>query len=132
MITLPSAKTVFYPRDKVLLMGTPEQVWAGKKILGAVSGTIARESLFEEVRMEVLIVFARSPAVGRTLGELSLTKSFGVQITGLQRGNFKVLNPRAEDTVQAGDQLLVLGALAHVRTLKAWINEPRDERLTGA
>jgi CPA2 family monovalent cation:H+ antiporter-2 len=132
MITLPSAKTVFYPRDKVLLMGTPEQVWAGKKILGAVSGTIARESLFEEVRMEVLIVVARSPAVGRTLGELSLTKSFGVQITGLQRGNFKVLNPRAEDTVQAGDQLLVLGALAHVRTLKAWINEPRDERLTGA
>jgi CPA2 family monovalent cation:H+ antiporter-2 len=131
-ITLPSANTVFYPRDKVLLMGTPDQVRAGKKILGAVSGMIVAESLFEEVRMEVLIVVARSPAVGRTLGELSPTKAFGVQIAGLQRGSLKLLNPRAEECVRAGDELLVLGALAHVRAFQAWINEPRDERPAGA
>src|SRR5690606_2111101 len=36
MIPLPTPDAVLYPRDRVLLLGTTEQVVAGKKLLSAV------------------------------------------------------------------------------------------------
>ena len=38
MIPLPPPEAVLFPRDKVLLLGTSEQVTAGKALLGVVSG----------------------------------------------------------------------------------------------
>ena len=38
MIPLPQPDAVLYPRDKVLLMGTTDQVNAGRQFLAGVSG----------------------------------------------------------------------------------------------
>lgn len=126
MIPLPAPSAVLYPRDKVLLLGTPDQVRAGKAILGAVSGAPVAESLFEEVRMEALSVPNNSRAAGRTLGELSLAQTHGVQIAGLHRGGLRVLNPGADERVRGGDELLTLGALDHLREFKSWLREPAE------
>jgi len=126
MIPLPAPSAVLYPRDKVLLLGTPDQVRAGKKILDAVSGAPVAESLFEEVRMEALAVPNTSRAAGRTLGELSLSQTHGVQIAGLHRGGLRVLNPGADERVRGGDELLALGALDHLREFKDWLREPAE------
>jgi len=127
MIPLPAAAAVLYPRDKVLLLGTPEQVRAGKVILGAVSGAPVAESLFEEVRMEALAVPNHSRAAGRTLGELSPSQKHKVQIAGLHRGGLRVLNPGADERVRGGDELLTLGALDHLRDFKDWLREPGEQ-----
>ena len=124
MIPLPTPAAVFYPRDKVLLLGTPEQVRAGRALLGAVSGAPVAESLFEEVRMEALTVPPDSRAVGRSLGEISPSQKHRVQIAGLNRGGFRVLNPGAEERIRAGDQLLTLGGLDQLDEFKAWLSEP--------
>ncbi|MBC7368036.1 MAG: cation:proton antiporter [Undibacterium sp.] len=126
MTPLPAPTAVLYPRDKVLLLGTPEQVRAGRVILGAVSGAPVAESLFEEVRMEALAVPNDSRAAGRTLGELSPSQKHKVQIAGLHRGGLRVLNPGADERVRGGDELLTLGALDHLRDFKDWLQEPAD------
>jgi len=56
MIPLPGPDRVLYPRDRVLLMGTAEQVKAGRAFLGIVSATPQSESVFEEVCMSSLTV----------------------------------------------------------------------------
>jgi len=123
MIPLPKASTVLYPRDRVLLMGTDEQVAAGRAFLDAASGTTERESLFEEVRMDAIKVPAWSPSCGVALGSLSPETSHGVQVAGIHRGGERILTPGAQETLLAGDELLVLGTAEQIREFRGWISE---------
>jgi CPA2 family monovalent cation:H+ antiporter-2 len=127
MIPLPPPDAVLYPRDKVLLLGTPEQVNAGKAFLGVVTGSTAADSLFEEVRMESVNVPTWSRAAGRTLAELSPGQHHGVQIAGVNRGGLRILNPRASETLRAGDEVLALGAPVHIAAFKIWLRERPEE-----
>lgn len=131
MISLPGPDTVLYPCDKVMLLGSPEQVAAGKAVLTAVSGSsAAASSEFDEVRMEVLKVPADGPAAGRTLGELALTQAHGVQVAGVNRGDVRILNPRADERLAADDDLLVLGTPERIGSFREWLRgevEPDSE-----
>ena len=129
MIPLPPPDSVLYPRDKVLLLGTTEQVKAGRKFLGAVSGVNGLDSVFEEVRMEAVVVPEWSRAGGRTLGELSPGQNHGVQIAGVHRGGLRILNPSAQETLRGGDEILVLGTPVQITEFKAWLRERPDQVL---
>ncbi len=126
MIALPGPESVLYPRDKVLLLGTPEQVKEGKTLLGAVSVVAHADSMFEEVRMEALTAPTWSRAAGKTLGEISPSQKHGVQIAGVNRGGVRILNPGASETVRAGDELLTLGPPEALLEFKAWLKD-REE-----
>jgi len=119
-MALPPPETLLYPRDKVLIMGTPEQVAAGKKFLGAPTDSAAGGT-FEDVHIETMKMPAWSAAAGRTLGELEAAKSFGVQVAGVRRGGVRILSPGAGERLQAGDDLLVLGAPKQLREFEAWL-----------
>ncbi|HVU32458.1 MAG TPA: cation:proton antiporter [Opitutaceae bacterium] len=127
MIPLPPPEMVLYPRDKVLLLGTDEQVRAGQKFLGSVSGARGAESVFEEVSMEAMVVPGWSHAVGRTLGELSPARQFGVQIAGVHRGGLRILNPTAQEELRAADEILVLGTPAQNDEFRTWLRERPEE-----
>jgi monovalent cation:H+ antiporter-2, CPA2 family len=127
MIPLPPPDAVLYPRDKVLLMGTTEQVKAGRKFLASVSGTPVADSVFEEVRMEAVMVPLWSRVAGKTLGELSPARNHGVQIAGVHRGGMRILNPSANETLRGGDEILVLGTPVQIGEFKEWLRERPDE-----
>jgi CPA2 family monovalent cation:H+ antiporter-2 len=129
MIPLPPPDAVLYPRDKVLLLGTPEQVKAGKVFLGVVSGTHGSDSLFEEVRMEAVKIPHWSRAAGHTLAELSPAQNHSVQIAGVNRNGLRILNPSAQEMLRAGDEVLALGAPVHIAAFKDWIREREDDTL---
>jgi monovalent cation:H+ antiporter-2, CPA2 family len=123
MIPLPTPESVLYPRDKVLLMGTMKQVEAGRAFLSRVSGTLDTDSLFEEVRMDSVIVPDWSRASGRTLLDLSPAKNHGVQIAGIHRGGGRISNPDGHETLRPGDELLVLGTPVQIREFRGWLSE---------
>ena len=123
MIPLPPPESVLYPRDKVLLMGTMEQVQRGRAFLCTVSGSPETDSLFEEVRMEALLVPEWSRAGGRSLAELSPAKEHGVQVAGINRRGERILNPGAHESLRAGDELLVLGTPEQIRNFRGWLTE---------
>ncbi|HWA87521.1 MAG TPA: cation:proton antiporter [Opitutus sp.] len=128
MIPVPPPGEMLYPRDRVLLMGTTDQVREGRKFLTTVSGAVAAaDSIFEEVQMEALRVATGSRAAGQTLGELAPAQTFGVQIAGVNRGGVKILNPTAGERLEAGDEVLALGAPAQIRDFKACVTEMMDE-----
>ena len=123
MIPLPPPESVLYPRDKVLLMGTMEQVQAGRVFLGGVSGMLDTDSLFEEVRMDVVTVPEWSRASGRSIAEVNPAKEHQVQIAGIQRGGARILNPGAQEALRPGDELLVLGTPVQIREFRGWLAE---------
>jgi CPA2 family monovalent cation:H+ antiporter-2 len=129
MIPIPPPDTVLYPRDRVLLMGTSLQSDSGKKFLSAVSGSLELDSLFEEVQMESLRIPDWSPAVGKTLGELALARIFHVQIAGINRAGFRILNPSADEKLSARDDVLTLGTPGQIREFKVWLSDPPEEEM---
>lgn len=129
MIPLPPPDTVLFPRDKVLLMGTTDQVRAGRTFLAGVSAQPVADSVFEEVRMESIMLPPWSRAAGRSLGHLTLARSHGVQIAGVHRGGLRILNPGAQEQLREGDEILVLGTPVQIAEFSAWVRERPDESL---
>lgn len=121
MISLPAPDTVLYPRDRVLLLGTAQQVEAAQKFLRAVSGLPPTATEFEDVRMETMIVPMGSAAAGQDLKKLSPTQAFHVQIAGIRRGDTRLLSPAGEEIVGVGDELLVLGLPDRIHDFRDWL-----------
>jgi CPA2 family monovalent cation:H+ antiporter-2 len=120
LIPLPAPDTMLYPRDKVLVIGTAEQMAAGKAFLQNVTGDPAG-SEFEDVRMESIVVPAGGPAAGKDLKTLIPSQPNHVQIAGIRRGETRVLNPAGDEVIGEGDELLVLGTPDQIRGFREWL-----------
>ncbi|MDE3084098.1 MAG: cation:proton antiporter [Verrucomicrobiota bacterium] len=127
-IPLPPETAALYPRDKILLVGTGEQVAAGKNFLTQVSGA-ATGSTFEDVRIEPMMVPKGSRAVGRTLMALELTANFGIQVAGIRRGGVRIVSPGADEKFLPGDEVLVLGPPEQQRLFKEWLQADPSEAI---
>ncbi|HEX2860689.1 MAG TPA: cation:proton antiporter, partial [Lacunisphaera sp.] len=95
MVGNPSGEMVLYPRDKVLLLGTADQVAAGKEFLQMTSG-VPSLSNFDEVRMESIELPPGCGLHDRTLADIALGRAFGLQVAGINRGGRRYLNPNGE------------------------------------
>ena len=118
MVGNPTGDMILYPRDKVLLLGTAEQVAAGKEFLQKASGAPVT-SHFDEVRMESIELPPGSGLHDRTLAELALGRAHGLQVAGINRAGRRILNPRGEEKLYTGDNVLVLGSPDQIATFKA-------------
>jgi len=118
MVGNPTREMVLYPRDKVLLLGNVEQVAAGKQFLQLALGASA-PSTFDEVRMEAVELPPGCGWYGRTLADLALSKTFGVQVAGINRNGVRSLNPGGGEKLLTGDDLLVLGSPDQIAAFKA-------------
>ena len=128
MIPLPPADSVLFPRDKVLLLGTSEQVKAGRKFLGAVSGLNGTDSAFEEIRMEAIGAAAVEPRGRRgRWANYRRRKITGSQVAGVHRGGLRILNPSAHETLRGDDEILVLGTPVQIAEFKLWLRERPDQ-----
>ncbi len=123
LIPLPGPLEILFPRDKLLLMGSPEQGRAAIEFLQKVSDASAADadSLVDEIRIEKVDVSSSSPAVARTISAIEPTRRFGVIVAGIQRGDLRILSPGANEAIHAGDQLLTLGSEGQLRQFRGWV-----------
>ncbi len=121
MIANPPPEAAFYPRDRVLLLGSTAQVQAAKKFLSAASGEEPVAPRFDEVRMEAVAIPAAGPAVGRPLAALAATRCNGVLVAGIDRGGRRVLNPGADEALLGGDEVLLLGTPEQIDAFRAFV-----------
>ncbi len=118
MVGNPTGDMILYPRDKVLLLGDPKQVAAGKEFLMEASG-VSAASNFDEVRMEAVELPPGCGLHGQTLAEVALGRVYGLQVAGIRRAGRRILNPGAEEKLFCGDEVLVLGSPDQIAIFKA-------------
>ncbi|MHB1305899.1 MAG: cation:proton antiporter domain-containing protein [Limisphaerales bacterium] len=118
-IANPSAGTVLYPQDKLLLLGGADQLALAARELGRASPPDAGPTDFDGMTMETFVVPEQSPLVGPTLVELDLIRRVGVQIGGIRRGKQRNGSPRGSDRLAVGDSLLVLGTPAQLHAFRS-------------
>jgi voltage-gated potassium channel len=76
------------------------------------SGTL--EMVIEEIR-----IGESSPLAGSTVGESGIHHQFGIMILAIRTGGQTRFNPRAQDTIRAGDFLIAMGEPAQLVQLEA-------------
>ena len=84
--------------------------------------------------MELLDVPPGSRAAGQTLKSLSPSQHYRIQVAGINRAGLRILNPSGEETIIAGDQLLILGTPDQIAEFQDWvadIPEPGLNRAVG-
>jgi CPA2 family monovalent cation:H+ antiporter-2 len=120
----PTAATVLYPNDKVLLLGQDANLQRAKAWFDAVvepDGVHEEKPKLADLSLEHLIVPAGSRHAGKPLGDLALHSLFGVQVVGIERDHRPLASPGRTTSFQAGDELLVLGAPEQINELAFWL-----------
>lgn len=98
LLTKVGADTVIYPeRD----MGT--------RLAHHLVTSSAVDSIELSRDFRVVEVPAPAAAAGQTLGQLNLRSRFGLHVLAIRRGDAVLVAPGAQDSVAAGDMLVVLG-----------------------
>jgi CPA2 family monovalent cation:H+ antiporter-2 len=126
----PEPNQVLYGGDRLLLLGTREQIERAREALTALTPPTTTPA-FDEARLETLPVPAGSH-VGKTLAELRIHRHAGVLIAGHGRLGRRRINPPADQTLEVGDELLVLGGPRQIREFKHWLQARPDAGTPGA
>jgi len=106
-----------YPGDHVVLMGPPKTL---KKADALINRTQSRDSADKLERFVIveLEVFTDSNWLGKTLAQLQFRQRCGVTVVGIRRGQIRITSPGPNESLQAGDRLIVIGTSDKVRQLK--------------
>ena len=119
-ILAPDSFSALYPGDRLLLLGSPEELRAARDHLShARAGTLPTGD-FGEAVLEPCVM-PDGPRAGRTLAELQVSRATGVRIVGIRRGDTQRRNPTGSDTLLAGDDLLLLGTPGRLRAFRDWL-----------
>lgn len=119
LIANPGPQTALFPGDRVLLLGNSAEIGATREVLETSDGKAGGE--IGEVSLEAVPVPKDSPRATKSLRELDISRTTGVQIAGINRGGTRTLNPTGESQIEEGDELLVLGTPVQVREFRRWM-----------
>lgn len=123
-IVNPSADTVLFPGDKLLLLGEANQLAKAARELAGSSTVIDAPTNFDELTMETLAVPPDSTLAGKRLIDLDLIRTFGIQIGAIRRGPDRQILPGGQEKLIGGDALLVLGTPDQITQFAARLSPP--------
>jgi K+/H+ antiporter YhaU regulatory subunit KhtT len=78
--------------------------------------------LFREARLSSVEMLKNSPAVNKTVRQLGVRARTGATIIGIQRGEDMIVNPPLEETIRAGDKIMLLGLQGQLDVAKSLLD----------
>lgn len=121
VITNPGPAETLYPGDRLLLLGSQEQLLEAERFLTAGLKTSDARDVFAELSSETGVWPAHHPEEGRTIAELDLIRRFGVMVCGIQRDRTRIVMPGPTEPIRGGDRLLLVGSNAQLREFQRWL-----------
>jgi len=78
----------------------------------------ALQSMLRHADLETVTLAANSPAAGKLIHELELRTRTGASIVGIERKGANIINPSADEELQVGDQVLLIGNQAQLNAAR--------------
>jgi monovalent cation:H+ antiporter-2, CPA2 family len=75
-------------------------------------------SLLREADLETVVIENGSPAAGKLIRELQLRSLTGASVVGIERNGASIINPGADEELQTGDRVLLLGNKSQLEAAK--------------
>jgi CPA2 family monovalent cation:H+ antiporter-2 len=120
----PEPNVPLFPGDRLLVLGSAEQIAATRQELTRQGGTDAEVAAFDDAQLDTVTVPANPAVIGQSLRALHIPHRTGAVVVGIGRDGNKHANPTGDEIVQAGDQWLVIGAAEELRALHALLSGP--------
>ncbi len=108
-ILIPGAEETVYPSDRLLAVGTKEQIESFGKALSESEDHSAENSGKEDFKVDKIDLRQDSFLTGKTIGNLDL-RSAGCIVISVQRGDKFITNPGPDTTFLEGDTVWLAGA----------------------
>lgn len=120
----PGHASHLFPGDRVLLLGSKEQIESIREEIVQGAPAAPDDDTFRNLTLEPVEIVAGSPAAGRTLAQLSWARLIGIQIVGHERDTVRTITPSGEQALEVGDRLLVLGTPQQFNALRRQLEPP--------
>jgi Trk K+ transport system NAD-binding subunit len=113
----PAPDFQMYPGDRIVLLCTPEQADRAVEHLRQreLGSPQEQSSAFDA---DEIYVPHGSTWIGKSLAELDFRYRYGVTVIGIHRGREQLTSPRASDTLQPEDSIVVVGSPQGVAKMK--------------
>lgn len=109
IIPSPRGEEKIMANDKLIVLGTDEQIDAFKKQIEVQSVEHYDESFLDEFSLKAFLIETNNRLIGKTIRQSRLREQFNGMVVGLERDNIRILNPSPDTTIQLDDLLLVVG-----------------------
>lgn len=119
----PEPSMALFPGDRLLAVGTEEQITAARGHLLRQRTGQGEETDFDDAQLDTLTVPDNPAIVGQPLRALRIPHRTGTVVVGICRDGRKQVNPGGNEVVRAGDQWLVIGSAKEMRALKELLTE---------
>jgi CPA2 family monovalent cation:H+ antiporter-2 len=109
MIPTPNREERLYPHDKLLIIGTDEQLAAAKQVFEA--GTVNEESIFpkKDMTLQKVVINSTSPVFHQTIRDSGIREKTQGLVVGIERDGQRILNPDSNLIFESGDIVWIVG-----------------------
>ncbi len=114
----PTPEFQVYPDDRLLLVGTPDDLRQAEELLGQLQTAHDLDDN-DPFSIAEVAVAKDSKAHGKTLADLAFHQAYGVTVVGIRRGNKKITAPKPQEPLFGDDHLVVIGATQAVEAIRA-------------
>jgi CPA2 family monovalent cation:H+ antiporter-2 len=116
----PNADNCLFPGDRILLLGTLDQIKHARKFIGEREFS-EHQADFDDITLDQLEVPSGCHLCGQSLESLKLPQKYFVQLLGLKRGEETILNLQGSAELQPDDLILVLGTSDKIKAFRKYL-----------
>jgi CPA2 family monovalent cation:H+ antiporter-2 len=110
MIPTPGRDERLYPNDKVLVIGTDDQLAAIKQLFeGGVDANLESSFPKEDMALQKIIISNNSPVYNQSIRTSGIRETTQGLVVGIERAGERILNPDSDLVFQNGDVVWIVG-----------------------
>jgi CPA2 family monovalent cation:H+ antiporter-2 len=110
MIPTPGRDERLYPNDKVMVIGTDEQLAAVKTLFeGNVDESLETTFPKEDMALQKVVINSSSPVYGQSIRTSGIREATQGLVVGIERAGERILNPDSNLVFENGDIVWIVG-----------------------
>lgn len=108
-ILAPRGEEYIYDNDKLIVLGSDDQIDRFKQKVTRVSDPSEKSSYLDAYKVKPILLAKGNAWIGKTIRSSKIRERIKGLVTGIERGNTRILNPTSDTVLELDDLLLVVG-----------------------
>lgn len=109
MIPTPARTERLYPNDKVLVIGTDDQLASVKPLFEGVADENTTSFPKQDMSLQKIIINSKSPVFGQTIRDSGIRERTQGLVVGIERNGIRILNPDSNLVFENDDIVWIVG-----------------------
>jgi len=109
MIPTPSRDEQLYPNDKVLVIGTDDQLAAVQPLFDGDAEEVAGTFPKQDMTLQKIVINSRSALLGQSIRQSGIREKTQGLVVGVERNGQRILNPASELVFENEDTVWIVG-----------------------